>query len=130
MDKRGGVLLRIDGTLHFVPASVALAISPAPEITRVPGAPEQLLGVALHDGDVVPVIAIGAARGAMLVCSYLGEKLGFMGADIEGTGLYEPDGDGDKRDAVRHRGESARSLDIATLYARVQGEGWAGRWRA
>jgi hypothetical protein len=130
MDKRGGVLLRIDGALHFVPASVALAISPAPEITRVPGAPEQLLGVALHDGDVVPVIAIGAARGAMLVCSYLGEKLAIMGAHIEGTGLYEPDGDGDKRDAVRHRGESAKSLDIAALYARVQGEGWAGRWRA
>jgi hypothetical protein len=127
MDKRGGVLLRIDGALYFVPASVALAISPAPLVTRVPGAPEHLLGVAHHDGDVVPVIAIGKTRDAMLVCSYLGEKLGLMGARIEGTGLYEPDPEGD---AVRHGGESARSLDIAALYARIQGEGWAGRWRA
>jgi hypothetical protein len=127
MDKRGGVLLRIDGALHFVPASVALAISPAPPVTRVPGAPEHLLGVALHEGEVVPVIAIGEERGAMLVCSYLGEKLALTGARIEGTGLYEPETEGD---AVRHGDETARSLDIAALYARVQGEGWAGRWRA
>lgn len=123
--KRGGVVLRIDGALHFVPASVAVAVASAPQIARVPGAPEALLGVTLHDGDVVPVIAIGELRQTMLVCSYLGEKLGLMGALIEATGLYEADGD-----TVRHRGETARSLDIAAIYARVQGEGWAGRWRA
>ena len=123
--KRGGVVLRIEGALHFVPASVALAVAPAPQIARVPGAPEALLGVTLHDGDVVPVIAIGTAREALLVCSYLGEKVGLMGASIEATGLYEADGD-----SIRHGGETARSLDIAAIYARVQGEGWAGRWRA
>jgi hypothetical protein len=123
--KRGGVVLRIDGALHFVPASVAVAVAPAPQIARVPGAPEALLGVTLHDGDVVPVIAIGNVRETLLVCSYLGEKVGLMGASIEATGLYEAVGD-----SVRHRGETARPLDIAAIYARVQGEGWAGRWRA
>jgi chemotaxis signal transduction protein len=126
--KRGGVLLRLDGALHFVPASVALAITPAPQITRVPGAPETLLGAALHDGEVVPVIAVGAAREVMLVCSYLGEKVGLVGAQIAGTGLYDPDPA--VADAVRHRGETARPLDLAAIYARIQGEGWAGRWRA
>jgi hypothetical protein len=125
--KRGGVVLRVDGALHFVPASVAVAVAPSPQIARVPGAPEALLGVTLHDGDVVPVIAIGAAREAMLVCSYLGEKVGLMGASIEATGVYDA---GPDVDTVRHRGETARSLDIAAIYARVQGEGWAGRWRA
>ena len=126
--KRGGVVLRVDGALHFVPASVAVAVAPQPQIARVPGAPEALLGVTLHDGDVVPVIAIGTAREAMLVCSYLGEKVGLMGGRIEATGLYEPDPEA--ADAVRHNGETARTLDLAAIYARIQGEGWAGRWRA
>lgn len=125
--KRGGVVLRIDGVLHFVPASVAVAVAPAPQIARVPGAPEALLGVTLHEGDVVPVLAIGSAREVMLVCSYLGEKVGLMGASIEATGLYEI---GPEADTVNHRGEAARTLDIAAIYARVQGDGWAGRWRA
>ena len=122
------MLLRLDGALHFVPASVALAVTSTPQITRIPGAPEMLLGAALHDGEVVPVITIGSARDAMLVCTYLGEKVGLLGGRIEGTGLYEVDPDA--VDAVRHGGETARSLDLAAIYARVQGEGWAGRWRA
>jgi hypothetical protein len=126
--KRGGVLLRLDGALHFVPASVAIAVTPTPQITRVPGAPEGLLGAALHEGEVVPVVAIGAERGPMLVCSYLGEKVGLFGAHVEASGLYEVDPN--VPDAVRHRGEVAPSLDLAAIYARVQGEGWAGRWRA
>jgi len=121
------VLLRLEGALHFVPASVAIAVTAAPQITRVPGAPETLLGAALHEGEVVPVIAIGSARESMLVCSYLGEKVGFLGAQIESTGLYEVDPA--SPDAVRHNGETARMLDLAAIYTRVQGEGWAGRWR-
>ena len=126
--KRGGVLVRLDGAMCFVPASVALAITSAPQIVRVPGAPDALLGAALHDGEVVPVIAIGPARTSMLVCSYLGEKVGLLGAQVEGTGLYEVDPEA--KDAVRHGGETARTLDLAAIYAQVQGEGWAGRWRA
>jgi hypothetical protein len=126
--KRGGVLLRLDGALHFVPASVALAVTSAPEIARVPGAPEALLGAALHEGEVVPVIAIGSARETMLVCSYLGEKVGLLGARVEATGLYEVDPGA--ADAVSHKGETARTLDLAAIYAQIQGDGWAGRWRA
>lgn len=126
--KRGGVLVRLEGTLWFVPASVAIAVAPSPQVARVPGAPEALLGAALHEGDVVPVISIGPARGSMLVCSYLGEKVGLVGGHIEGTGSYEPDPAA--ADAVRHQGESARTLDLAAIYARIQGEGWASRWRA
>jgi hypothetical protein len=125
--KRGGVLLRLEDALWFVPASVALSLAPAPQVARVPGAPPALLGVALEDGEVLPVIALGPARGAMIVCSYLGEKIGIIGGEIVGTGLF--DVDADAADAVRFGDERARSLDIASIYARVQGEGWAGRWR-
>jgi hypothetical protein len=125
--KRGGVLLRLDGGLFFVPASVALTLAAPPQIARVPGAPAGLLGIALQDGDIVPVIAVGPARGAMVVCTYLGEKIGLLGAEIVGTGVFEVDAEA--ADAVRFGGERARSLDLASIYARVQGEGWAGRWR-
>jgi hypothetical protein len=126
--KRGGVLLRIEGTLWFIPASVALSISPAPQVARVPGAPAALLGIALQGGDVLPVLVVGLVRGPMLVCSYLGERVGLLGGEIVGTGLFEVDAE--SADAVRYGVERARPLDLAAIYARVQGEGWAGRWRA
>jgi hypothetical protein len=126
--KRGGVIVRLEGVAFFVPSSIALSVAPAPPLTRVPGAPDGLLGAAIHEGDVVPVIAVGDARGSMLLCSYLGEKIALTGAEIEATGLYPPDPA--SPDAVRYRGESARALDLAAIYARVQGAGWAGRWRA
>lgn len=126
--KRGGVLLRLDGALWFVPASVALSLAPAPQVARVPGAPPTLLGIALQDGEVLPVIALGPVHHAMIVCSYLGEKIGLVGGEIVGTGLFPVDADA--VDAVRFGDERARSLDVASIYARVQGEGWAGRWRA
>ena len=125
--KRGGVLLRLEDALWFVPASVALTLAPPPQIARVPGAPAALLGIALQDGEVLPVIALGPRHGAMIVCSYLGEKVGLVGGEIVGTGLFEVDSEGG--DAVRFGDERARSLDLASIYARVQGEGWAGRWR-
>jgi hypothetical protein len=126
--KRGGVVMRLDGAMCFVPASVAVAITPTPQIARVPGAPEALLGAALHEGEVVPVIALGPARTSMLVCTYLGEKIGLLGAHVEATGLFEADPDAP--DSVRHAGGTARALDLAAIYARIQGDGWAGRWRA
>jgi hypothetical protein len=126
--KRGGVLLRVGGALHFVPAPLAVAVAPAPQVARVAGAPAALVGVAVHDGDVIPVLSIGHERGPMLVCAYLGEKIGLTGARIEGTGVY--DVDPEAPDAVRLGGERATTLDLAAIYSRVQGEGWAGRWRA
>lgn len=81
----GGVVFRASGELYFLPASVAVKVVPVPEIARVPGAPAELEGVALVDGQIVPVVAASGAReridqagkapevrGAMLVCSYLG----------------------------------------------------------
>jgi hypothetical protein len=73
------------------------------------------------------VIALGPVHQAMLVCAYLGEKIGLVGGEIVGAGLFPVDADA--VDAVRYGEERARSLDVASIYARVQGEGWAGRWR-
>ena len=64
----------------------------------------------------------------MLVCGYMGEKIGLVGGRIEGAGVFEVDPDA--KDAVLLGGERATTLDVAAVYARAQGEGWAGRWRA
>ena len=128
--KRGGILLRDGEALWFVPASVAVKVAPLPEVTRVPGAPAELLGIAQIDGEILPVIALGNDRpkagGALLVCSYLGEEIGLVGGQIVGTGSFEVDEDGV---SVSYAGESARPLDLAAIYARLQSGPWAGRWR-
>ena len=127
--KRGGILLRDGETLFFVPATIALRVAPLPEVTRVPGAPSELLGIAQLEGGILPVVAIGPDRpkpgGALLVCTYLGEEIGLVGAQIVGTGSYEPHEDGT---SVLYEGKAARILDLAPVYARLQSGHWAGRW--
>ncbi len=123
--KRGGVLLTIDGTLAFLPASVAVRVSPSPRVTPVPGGPPELLGVTLHDGLIVPVVAIGSARREMVVCQYAGELIGLVGGEVVHAGTF--DAVSDSTDAVEHDGRSARALSLATIYSRVHASARHGR---
>jgi hypothetical protein len=126
--KRGGIVLRVDGALCFVPASVAVRIAPAPRVTPVPGGPPDLVGVAMHEGTIVPVVAIGAARSEMIVCQHAGEPVGLVGGKVLRTGVFDvvPD----RPEMVTHEGVPVRPLDVATIYARVQLGGRPGRWGA
>ncbi len=131
--RRGGLLLRVRGELVFLPAQVAVSIDPPPSVVRVPGAPAEMLGIAVHAGEIVPVVALGEEKTAMVVCRYATEPtatrelIGLVGASIVGAGSFEvePGGTGDR---VAFLGESARTLDLALVYARLQGGAWAGRW--
>jgi hypothetical protein len=116
--RRGGLLLRVDGGFRFIPASAALKIAPAPRVTSVPGAPPELVGIALHEGAIVPVVAIGPLRGTMVVCHHAGELLALIGGEVVRTGLF--DAVPDQQDAVVHAGEIAPALDLAALYERIQ----------
>jgi hypothetical protein len=113
----GGVVVRVDGVLRFVPAGSAIRIAPAPEATRVPGAPPELVGIALNEGIILPVVAIGAARREMLVCQHGGDLVGLVGGEVVQTGVFEPAADGS---GVMCQGEIARPLDVGAAYARVQ----------
>jgi hypothetical protein len=124
--KRGGVVLRVDGELCFVASPLAVRIAPAPRVTAVPGAPAELVGITLHEGGVIPVIAIGAARGEMVVCQHAGELVGLVGGDVVRTGTFTAAAD--HADAVHIDGARARALDVAGLYARVQSGSRLGRW--
>jgi hypothetical protein len=116
---RGGIVLRVDGALRFVPAAVAVAVAPAPRVTAVPGAPPDLLGIAMHEGTIVPVLAIGAARSEMLVCRHAGELLGLVGGEALRSGRFTLEG-GERGDALTLDGELAQPLDVGALYARAQ----------
>ncbi len=122
-DKRPGLLLRVDGALMFVPASIAATVTTGARITRVAGAPDELLGIVLHEGHVVPVVAIGRhdvalglPSGTMVVCSYLGEPIALVGAEVVQSGLTEVEG--------------ATPIDFPSIYARIQAGGWSTRWGA
>ena len=123
--QRGGVLLRVDGELRFLPGSVAVRVAPGVRVTAVPGAPPDLLGSAMHEGSVVPVVAIGAARGDMVVCQHAGELVGIVGGEVVKTGRF--DLAEDRADIVVVEGQRVRQLDLAQVYARVQTGGRVGR---
>jgi hypothetical protein len=123
---RGGVLLLVDGALFFVPASLAVRIAPWPRVTPVPGAPPGLLGMAMHEGIVVPVLSIGEARGEMVVVQYAGELVGLVGAQVVRSGTFPVVSD--RADAIEHEGSPVRPLDVAAVYARVQSGARAGPW--
>ena len=124
----GGVIFRAGGALFFVPATIALKVMPCPEMARIPGAPPELGGVALVDGDMIPIIDVlgggtssGGKGAPMLVCSVLGEGVGLVGIDVVATGRFEV---GERPGEVKLGAEAARAFDVTGLLARV-GE---GRW--
>lgn len=108
---RGGVVLRVDGKLYFLPAEVTRRLSPVPPIARVAGAPPDLVGIAFSEGAVVPVVSVGEPRSVMIVCEHGGELVGLLGADVEATGIFERDGD----EAIRYQGGRVESLSLAWI---------------
>ncbi len=123
---RGGLLLRADGEVFFVPASIALRVAPWPRITPVPGSPPGLFGMAMHEGAVIPVLAIGDARAEMVVVQHAGEVVGLVGAEVVRTGTFAVATG--RADSVVHEEQPVRPLDVAAIYARVQSMARAGRW--
>lgn len=138
---QGGVIFRVDSELYFLPASIAMKLSPVPEMAPVPGGPIELRGVALVDGDMIPIVDVsdeallsdrpsGARarevrarpRGAMIVCVVLGERVGFVGLEIVATGRFEAD---PVTGELRHGTEIVHAFDVAGIIARVREGRWA-----
>jgi hypothetical protein len=69
-------------------------------------------------------VTLGDAREAMVVCRWATELLGLVGGSIVGAGLFEAA----EGDHVSFLGETARALDLGSIYARLQGGAWAERW--
>src|SRR4051794_21804531 len=103
--KTGGVVFRVAESRYFLPATTASKVLPMPGVARVPGAPEDLVGVALVEGEMVPVVDIGYAdtpsrravmptrprtdNRPMLVCTSQGERIGLVGLEVVASGLFD-----------------------------------------
>jgi hypothetical protein len=117
MPRVGALLFRAGGDARFVPASVAVRVAATPPLTQVPGAPPELLGVALHEGGVVPVLSIGPARGDMIVCRTDGELVALMGGERFVTGTFPTSAD--SLDVLEHDGSRYSLLDVGALCAAI-----------
>ena len=116
---QGGVVFRVGEELFFLPATVAARVAPVPKIGRIPSAPPDLCGLALVDGEMIPIVALATPRTAMLVVTYLGERLGIVGVDVIATGRFET-----QHDHVLYRDEHARLFDVSAVVARVRDTRW------
>jgi hypothetical protein len=116
---QGGVVFRVESELFFLPATVAQRVVPVPPIGRIPGAPPDLCGLALVEGEMIPVLAVAGPRTAMLVVQYLGERVGVVGVEVLATGRFET-----QHDHVVHAGEHARLFDVSAVLARVRDTRW------
>lgn len=123
---QGGVLLRVEGAIRFLPAFVALRVAPMPRVTPVPGSPPELLGVALYEGMIVPVLGLGAARGGMILCHHSGELVGIVGFELIGVGAFAAASS--DPDVVEYEGRPVEPLDLETIYERVQSSARSGPW--
>lgn len=104
---RAGVVVSLNGEWRFVPAALVRRFVAPPLLSDVAGTG---LTMALVDGQVLAIIAVGARGSALTVCEVGGEQVGLLGADPQAVGFFEADGSG-----VRFRGERAAALDVAEL---------------
>lgn len=130
----GGVVFRVGEELFFLPANIAHKVLPMPAVARVPGAPPDLVGVALVEGETLPVVAVlpsiesrshadrrhRSSHRPMLVCTFLGEKVALVGIEMVATGRFAPSDDG-----VEHGGRRARTFDVGAVVARLREGRWA-----
>jgi hypothetical protein len=104
---RAGVIVRLGGELRFLSAHSVRRFVPPPTLSDVAGTG---LTMALVDGQVLAIIAVGPRGSALTVCEVGGELVGLLGADPEAVGFFEADGAG-----VSFHGQCAQALDVAEL---------------
>lgn len=115
--RRAGVIVRVEGELRFLSAQSVRRFVPVPTISDVSGTG---LTMALIDGQVLAIVAVGPRGSALTVCDVGGELVGLLGADPEAVGFFDADGTG-----VTFHGLRAPALDLTALVrasARGMGE--------
>jgi hypothetical protein len=85
MSECAGLLVRAGGELGFVPAATARAVVRLPPVSPVASTP---LGMALVNGRVVPVVALGSPTGVLVVCELDDEPVGFSGLEVSEVGVF------------------------------------------
>jgi hypothetical protein len=86
MSERAGLLVRAGGELGFVPASTARSVVPLPPVSPVASTP---LSMALVNGRVVPIVALGSPTGVLVLCEVDAEPIGISGLEVAAVGSFE-----------------------------------------
>jgi hypothetical protein len=130
----GGVVVRFDAVaadgvglaaLAFLPAEVARRVALASGAIALGGAPPLALGLALVEGRLLTLVAVGAveARGPIVICERPeggAFALGVQG--IVGTGVFDGGDEG-----VHVDGGFAPLLDVVELLQRIEAAVWVTR---
>jgi chemotaxis signal transduction protein len=125
-DRPAGTVVRVGGERWFLPASAAKRVARLPPLTRVPGAPADLLGIGQVAGEIVPVLAVRpglSTPAVVVVVAHLGEQVAIAVDEVLHTGAV--DADEAHVGAVAWGGTPVYALDVAALCARAQRSGWA-----
>jgi hypothetical protein len=101
------VIVKMADELRFLPAQAVRRFVPPPPLSDVSGT---ALTMALVDGQVLAIIAVGPRGAALTVCEVGGEQVGLIGADPVEVGFFDTDGAG-----VAFRGRRVSALDVAAL---------------
>ena len=121
---RGGIVFLVEGRPLFLGADLAVKLTPRPQIARLPGAPPGLLGLALSEGAILPLLELGPVRATMIICVHRGEPVGLLGAEEIQSGVFPAADAG----AVIAFGKTVPPLDLEELYARVHTATWGASW--
>lgn len=97
----GAVVVRLGGTRYGIAMDAVAEVGKMPRLTRVPGVPEWLPGVANFRGRILPVLDLRPLLNAplispgtaarLLVLSKDGTGLGLLTEGVEGTAEIDPD---------------------------------------
>lgn len=86
MPEQPGLVIRARERRWFLPAMLVEQVMSTPRLSPVPGSGVQL---ALVEGRVLPVIALGDEGRHLVVCHAGSEPLGLTGVEVEQGGKFE-----------------------------------------
>jgi len=117
VQRRGGVLFRAGTNDYFLPADVVLRVLSMPKVQPLPGAPPEVLGYALVEGEAALLLGVGQQTAHLVVCAYGTDRVGLVGAQVLRTGLFAADPHGP---GVIHNGRVVPTFDLAGLCAAAE----------
>lgn len=86
MAEHAGLVIRARGRRWFLPAMLVEQVMSTPRLSPVPGSAVQM---ALVEGRVLPVVALGEEGQHLVVCHAGSEPLGLAGVEVEHGGKFE-----------------------------------------
>jgi hypothetical protein len=123
---RGGLVIRSQLGLRFIPSEIAASVTWLTAIVPVPGLVPPAVGIAVADDRVATVISVGEEPGGeAIVCEVDGGWVALMGARVLATGRF--DESVDFGDCIEWEGETVETIDLRGLMIAAETAIWRAR---